>query len=86
MTQTNVKKSSTGGATLYGGGNSLRGGQLFGGGNDFALRGGGQGGLREILSFENLYSSLNFSELRQLKSSFILSFVHFRQKNFNRGA
>ena len=60
MTQTNVKKSSTGGATLYGGGNSLRGGgQLFGGGNDFALR-GGQGGLREILNFENRFFKCQF--------------------------
>ena len=59
LTQTNVKKSSTGGATLYGGGNSLRGGQLFGGGNDFALR-GGQGGLREILNFENRFFKCQF--------------------------
>ena len=43
------------------GGNLLRGGQLFGGGNDFALQ-GGQGGLREILNFENRFFECHFFE------------------------
>ena len=60
LTQTNVKKSSTGGATLYGGGQLSTGGAtLRGGGNDFALR-GGQGGLREILNFENRFFKCQF--------------------------
>ena len=60
LTQASVKKSSTGGATLYGGGNSLRGGGNSSGGATILPFGGGKGGLREILNFENRFFKCQF--------------------------
>ena len=59
LTQASVKKSSTGGATLYGGATPYGGGN-FSGGATILPFGGGKGGLREILNFENRFFKCQF--------------------------